>query len=215
LPGFPPGNGLDHLQQQQLPAASSAISGAGIHIRRDQTAPVIWRHGVSPLRHRGRHFLHHGDRAVARQRSPQVNSADSRARKRAKNPGRDCESLCNSANSLKTMLAPVCAKTPTQQAEFYRQFEAWRASAYSFNDVDDPTPAAATSGPAVEVMHKARARAYVTVTALVILAVTYPTRPEDIAAVGSDPLCPRDAPGEQGTRSYRRGRCAPTAGDQL
>ena len=44
---------------------------------------------------------------------------------------------------------------------------------------------------------------------------TQPERPADIAAVGSDPLCPRDAPGEQGTRSHHRGRCAPTAGDQL
>jgi choline dehydrogenase-like flavoprotein len=44
---------------------------------------------------------------------------------------------------------------------------------------------------------------------------TQPARPEDIAAVGSDPLCPRDAPGEQGTRSHRRGRSAPTAGDQF
>jgi len=34
---------------------------------------------------------------------------------------------------------------------------------------------------------------------------TQPARPEDIAAVGSDPLCPRDAAGEQGTRSHHRG----------
>ena len=34
---------------------------------------------------------------------------------------------------------------------------------------------------------------------------TQPARPEDLAAVGSDPLCPRDAPGEQGTRSHHRG----------
>jgi len=40
-------------------------------------------------------------------------------------------------------------------------------------------------------------------------------RPPDIAAVGSDPLCPRDAPGEQGARSHHHGRCAPAAGDQL
>ena len=42
-----------------------------------------------------------------------------------------------------------------------------------------------------------------------------PRGPADIAAVGYDALCPRDAPGEQGTRSHHRGRCAPTAGDQL
>ena len=44
---------------------------------------------------------------------------------------------------------------------------------------------------------------------------TQPARPEDIAAVGSDPLCPRDAPGEQGPRSHHRGRSTPTAGNQL
>ena len=38
---------------------------------------------------------------------------------------------------------------------------------------------------------------------------------EGIKAVGSDPLCSRDAPREQGTRSHHRGRCTPTAGDQL
>src|SRR5437762_2041430 len=44
---------------------------------------------------------------------------------------------------------------------------------------------------------------------------TQPARPEDIAAVGSDPLCPRDASREQGTGSHHRGRCPPTASDQL
>src|SRR5204862_4702060 len=38
---------------------------------------------------------------------------------------------------------------------------------------------------------------------------TQPARPEDIPAVGSDPLSLRDATGKQGTRAHHRGRCAP------
>jgi hypothetical protein len=44
---------------------------------------------------------------------------------------------------------------------------------------------------------------------------TQPERPEDIAAVGRDPLCPPDASGEQGTGSHHRRRSASAAQDQF
>src|SRR5437870_1578195 len=77
-----------------------------------------------------------------------------------------------SLNSFKTMLGTICAKTPEQQAEFYRQFEAWRASAYGVRGSEHRVRFAVPSGPAADATYRGRARALVAITGIAVLGIS-------------------------------------------